>query len=177
MPKKLFKRFFPDHHKVREHQSLRFFGTLLHDPNLWHLNRRSVAGAFAIGLFIAFMPVPFQMVIAAALAIGFRVNLPIAVALVWTTNPITIPPIFVFAYKLGQWVLDTPPVDIDFQLSLEWLMTDMLRIWQPFLLGCLMLGSFASAFGYVGIRLFWRFQIIMHYRRKRRKARRRPDQD
>lgn len=170
MPRHLIRRWFPDYHKVREHRSLQFFGTLLHDPNLWHLNRRSVAGAFAVGLFMAFVPVPFQMVFAAALAILFRVNLPIAVALVWVTNPVTMPPVFYFAYKVGQWVLDTPHVPMHFELSWEWLRTDMLRIWRPFLLGCFILASGSALLGYVGMRLFWRIHVIRRLERKRRRA-------
>ena len=69
MAKKLIRRYLPDPHKIRDHKHLRLFGTLLHDPNLWHLNRRSVSGAFAVGLFMAFVPMPFQMIPAAALAI------------------------------------------------------------------------------------------------------------
>ncbi|MBA1330154.1 ATP-binding protein, partial [Candidatus Endoriftia persephone str. Guaymas] len=94
MPKHLIKRLTPDHEMIRNHRHLQCFGKLLHDANLWHLNRRSAAGAFAVGLFMAFIPVPFQMILAAGAAILFRVNLPLSVALVWVTNPITIPPIF-----------------------------------------------------------------------------------
>lgn len=171
MPKKLLKRLLPDSLTIRNHKSLRFFGTLLHDPNLFHLNRRSVAGAFAVGLFMAFVPVPFQMVIAAALAILLRVNLPIATALVWITNPLTMAPMFFFAYKMGQWVLQTPAMDFNFQLSWEWLKTDMLRIWQPFLLGCLIVSSLSSLLGYIGIRMSWRLSVILQYRDRREKAR------
>ena len=90
----------PDHEKIRQHPQLnKLFGTLLHDPNLLHLNRRSISGAFFIGMFWAFMPMPFQMIPAAALAIYFRTNLPISIGLVWFTNPITIPPFFYFCYK------------------------------------------------------------------------------
>ena len=167
MPKKFFRRVFPDHAKVREHKALQFFGTLLHDPNLWHLNKRSVAGAFAVGLFMAFVPMPFQMAAAAALAILFRVNLPIAVALVWITNPLTMPPIFFSAYKLGQWVLDTPHMAFAFELSWEWLKTDMLRIWRPFLLGCFIMSSTAALAGYVGIRVFWRISVLLRLRERR----------
>jgi len=158
---------------------LQFFGTLLHDPNLWHLNRRSAAGAFAVGLFMAFVPIPFQMAAAAALAILFRVNLPIAVVLVWITNPLTMPAIFFTAYKLGQWVLGTPPMVFTFELSWDWLITDMLRIWRPFLLGCFLMSTTASATGYVVIRVVWRIAVLLRLRERRiaRLARLRRDRD
>ena len=108
MPKKFIKRHAPDKEAIRDHKYMRIFGKLLYDPNLWHLNRRSVSGAFAVGLFWAFIPIPFQMVTAAATAIPARVNLPISVALVWITNPITMPPMFYSTYRVGTWILDEP---------------------------------------------------------------------
>ena len=98
MPKRFLKRYMPKEHDIRNHKHMRYFGKLLHDPNIWHLNRRSVAGAFSVGLFMAMVPVPFQMILAAAAAIPCRVNLPISVGLVWITNPLTMPAIFYFCY-------------------------------------------------------------------------------
>ncbi len=170
MPKKLIKRFMPDHDKIRQHKHLQIFGTLLHDPNLFHLNRRSVAGAFAVGLFNAFVPVPFQMVLAAAAAILCRVNLPIAVALVWLTNPFTMPPIFYFAYRVGLFTLGRHPSDdFHFELSWEWLTDGLGAIWEPFLLGCFICGAVSAAAGYGLIRLAWRYHIVQRIREKERR--------
>jgi uncharacterized protein (DUF2062 family) len=170
MPKKLIKRFTPDHTKIRDHKHLRFFGTLLHDPNLWHMNRRSASGAFAVGLFMAFVPVPFQMLLAAGGAILFRVNLPISVALVWITNPLTMGPMFYAAYRLGAWLLGSSGA-FHFEPSYEWLVTELGAIWEPFLLGCFVAGSLSSLLGYMTIRGLWRLHLVRHY--KERKARRR----
>ena len=180
MAKKLIRRYFPDPHKIRDHKHLRLFGTLLHDPNLWHLNRRSVSGAFAVGLFMAFLPMPFQMIPAAALAILLRVNLPISVALVWLTNPITMPPIFYFCYTIGALVLDTPIRAVEFQISWEWINTELHRVWKPFLLGSLLVGTTCAAVSYFGIRALWRWHVVRDWerrkdRRLRERAAKKPD--
>lgn len=164
MPKKYFKRIMPDHNTIREHKHLQMFGTLLHDPNLWHLNRRSVSGAFAVGLFVAFVPIPFQMLLAAALAIPLRVNLPLSVALVWISNPVTMPPLFYGAYLLGARVLNRPEQPFTFELTWEWLGSGLMHIWEPFLLGCFLVGTAAGILGYVLVRLFWRWHVVKHHR-------------
>jgi uncharacterized protein (DUF2062 family) len=169
MPKHIIKRFTPDHETVRSHKHLQIFGKLLHDPNLWHLNRRSVSGAFAVGLFWAFFPMPFQMVAAAATSIATRVNLPLSVALVWISNPITIPPIFYFTYLVGTWILGEPPQNIEFELSWEWMSSSLAGIWKPLYLGSILCGAVASTLGYVAMRGFWRWNVVCHLRRRREK--------
>ncbi len=173
MPKNFFKRYVPDHRRVREHKHLQVFGDLLHDPNLWHLNRRSVSGAVFIGLFMAFVPVPFQMVLGAAAAILWRKNLPISVGLVWITNPITMPPVFYFAYKLGSWILHRPLHPLHFELSFRWLVTELGAIWEPFLLGCFVLGTLSGLLGAAVVRTLWRLQVMNHFRRKKQQRARR----
>ena len=98
MARKFLKRFFPTPAAIKSNPALHFLGDLLHDPNLFHLNRHSVSVAFFVGIFVAFaLPIPGQMAIAAVAALYFRCNLPISVALVWITNPLTIPFFFYFA--------------------------------------------------------------------------------
>jgi len=163
-PRKIVQRWMPDHRKLRKHQALRCFGRLLHDSALWHLNRHSLAKAFFVGLFCAMLPVPFQMVLAAAGAIAMHANLPIAVALVWLTNPITMPPVFYAAYEFGAWLLQTPEENFQFEASLEWAMHGMLMIWQPFLLGCLVLGLLLGLLGYVSIQWLWRWLVVRRWK-------------
>ncbi len=157
----------PDHHTIRNHKHLQIFGKLLHDGNLWHFNRRTVSGAFAVGIFCAFIPLPSQMIIAAAIAILVRVNLPISVSLVWITNPITMPPMFYAAYKTGTFVLGQEPLTSEYHLSAEWFSEQLHIIWQPFLLGCLICGIFSAILAYMAIRLLWRLHIVQHIKERR----------
>lgn len=166
MPKKLIKRFTPDHETVRNHKHLKIFGKLLHDANLWHLNRRSVSGAFFWGLFWAFIPMPMQMLAAAASAILCRVNLPISVALVWLTNPLTIPPIFYFTYLVGTEVLAQPVTVTDFEPSMAWFESVLGQIWEPLLVGSALCGLVAGVLGYVGMRGFWRWHVMRQFRQR-----------
>lgn len=167
MPKKFIKRYLPNEENLRNSKSLGIFGRLILAPNLWHLNKRSVSGAFAVGLFCAFIPIPFQMVLAIAGALIFRVNLPISVALVWLTNPITIPPIFYFSYLVGAWILDTPVMEIEFALTIEWLTTGLTAIWQPFLLGCFVCGIAAALAGFLIVRILWRWLVLKNWQKRK----------
>lgn len=169
MPRRFLKRIMPDHETMREHPHLRKFGQRLTEPRLWHLNRRSVAGGMALGLFIGLMPILGQMFVAAALAIWLRVNLPIASMAVWVTNPFTVAPIYFYAYKLGAWVLQVPVGQYKFSLSWEWFSHEFLSIWQPLLLGSVILGIVAAILGIVVVRIGWRLIVIRSWLQRARK--------
>jgi uncharacterized protein (DUF2062 family) len=167
MPKHLIRKYAPDHEKLKEHKYLRLFGRLLHDPNLFHLNRRSVSGAFFVGMLCAFTPVFPQMLTSAALAIVLRVNLPISVALVWLTNPVTIPPIFYGCYLVGLWVLQQPATISQFQMSPEWLESVIDEIWMPLLVGGVLMGLVSGIISYLLVRGYWRWHVVRHLQRRR----------
>jgi len=166
MPKKFFKRYSPDPKRIKDTPGLGFLGARLHQPSLWHFNRHSVARAFAIGLFCTWIPFPFQSLIAATGAFYFRANLALSVALVFITNPITIPPMFYFAYQLGNLILGVESLPFDIELSWDWLMNSLGLIWQPLFLGSFLLGLFSSMLGYLSIQLIWRKNV-----RNRQKSR------
>ncbi len=167
--KKLLRSFMPDHHSLRQYRALAFLGNLLHDPQIFHLTRHSAAGGMAAGLFCAFFPIPGHMIFAAIAAIGFRVNLPVAVAAVWVTNPITIPPIFYLAYRLGSAFLDNPVEPVKFEFTLDWLGTTFVHIWPPLVTGSLILAITSAALGYFSVRLLWRLAVVMKVLERRRR--------
>jgi len=113
--------------------------------------------------------VPFQMLFAAMAAVPCRANLPISIALVWLTNPITMPPLFYFAYLVGAGTLGYDPQIFQFELSLAWFSNGLAQIWKPFLLGCLILGASSALLGYTGIRLFWRYHVIQELKKRRKR--------
>jgi uncharacterized protein (DUF2062 family) len=170
MARKFLKRFLPSQAIIKKHPSLQFLGGLLHDPNLFHLNRHSVSVAFFVGIFVAFaFPLPGQMAVAALGAFLFRCNLPISVALVWITNPLTIPFCFYIAYVLGCFVLQIPPEKFQFELSWEWAFNELERLLPPFLVGSVFLGFILGALGYFGMQLFWRLQVAHTWEKRLRK--------
>lgn len=167
MARKWLRKHLPSPEQVRANKSLDFLGTLLHDANLWHLNRRSVAGGVAVGLFFCYIPIPMQMLQAALVAIALRVNLPIAVSVVWVTNPITIPPMFYIAYSVGAFILGTEPQAFEFQFSLNWLFMELGARWRPFLLGCLVMATLCSLTGLALTRFLWRLHLLQRIKERR----------
>ncbi|MCB1698218.1 MAG: DUF2062 domain-containing protein [Pseudomonadales bacterium] len=171
MPKKALKSLMPSAARIREIKSLHVLGDWIYATNLWHLNRYSASMAFFVGLFVAFMPIPGQMPVAALLALLLRCNLPISICLVWITNPLTMPALFFMAYQVGALIINVPLAPMAFELSFDWLGSQLAHIWQPFLLGCLICGLFFGCLGYFVVSLLWRWRVSVHWReRKRRRA-------
>lgn len=168
MPRKFIKRYMPEPEKIRQQKSLGFLAKYLADPGLWTLTRDSVAGAFSVGLFLAFLPLPFQMLLAAMLAIFFRVNLPISVGMVWVTNPITMPPVFYGCYLLGAWILDIPPATPS-EGILDWISSKFGVIWKPLLLGCFIASVTAATLSNIAVRLVWRWHVSSTWVKRQRK--------
>lgn len=176
--RKLLRRFLPNHETVRENRWLRpFSNTLLH-PRLWHLNRHSVAGAVAVGLFCGLVPGPFQMPSSALCCVLFRVNLPLALLTTLYTNPLTLVPLYILAFNLGAWVMGgehvftAPPEMSGMDLSgwLAALGSWMVSLGKPLALGLILLAATLSLCGYFAVRAAWRVWLIRswHSRKARR---------
>lgn len=172
MPKKLMKRISPNPETLKAHPHLKHFGEILQNPNLWHLNRRSAAGAVAVGLFCAWMPIPFQMLLASIIAMIVSVNLPLSVALVWISNPITMPPLFYAAYRLGAFILNQPLMEFNFELSYQWIINALETIAPALFLGSLIIGVTCSFVGYFLTRWAWRYSMTRKWKKRQQSQKR-----
>ena len=168
MPKKILRNFTPSREKIRSIKGLHVLGDWVYASNLWHLNRYSASMAFLVGLFVAFLPIPGQTVVAAAGAVLLRCNLPLSVALVFVTNPFTMPPLFFIAYKIGALIIGVPVQHTEFELSSYWLGSSLSQVWKPFLLGCLICGLFFGCVGYVTVSQLWRLHVVRNWQRRKR---------
>ncbi|MDA0790682.1 MAG: DUF2062 domain-containing protein [Proteobacteria bacterium] len=161
----------PSREALRKIRSLRFLGGMLFQPNLWHFNRYSVSVAAFVGVFCCFLPIPFQMVPCVLMCVWLRCNVPVSVALVWVSNPITMPPMFYFTYRLGAMILGEPE-RIDAKLSLTTISQQIYLIWQPLFLGSILAGLCLGSLAFVTVRLYWRWKVSRYWaQRKARKPR------
>ena len=101
MPRRLFKTLSRQRHRWKQRWFMRPFRLLLEHPAYWTLNRRSVTRAFALGLFISFVPLPVHIIVATAAALLLRLNVPAAIAGTFLANPLTMVPMYIVAYWVG----------------------------------------------------------------------------
>jgi len=160
MPKKMLRSFLPHPAQLVSRRGLKWLAPFVEDSNLFHLNRQSVSMAFAVGIFCAFLPLPGQMIIAALIALVLRCNLPLAVILIWISNPLTMGPMFYLTYSFGRWLLGSPPMDFSLQLSWEWFRAQGSHLIGPLVLGSLITGLVCGAAGYFIILGLWRWQVM-----------------
>ena len=162
--KNRLQKMIPDKESIRRNKGLRPIRHLLGRANLWSVNRKTVSLAVSIGLFAAFIPVPSQMLLAAIFAVWMKANLPISVATVWVSNPLTMGPMFYFCYKLGAWLLDLQLAAGEVEWSIGWLSDNAGKIGYPFLLGCLVCSWVSAISGFVIVRVFWNFMVISKWK-------------
>jgi len=126
------------------------------------MTRRSVPRAVALGLFVGVI-IPFMhTAIAAVLAIPLRANVAIAAAFTLIINPLTIPPMYYAAYRIGSWELHNdarlmnPATAQQFSSELSRLLFWIHHASGPIAVGVLSIAAGAALLGYAGAALAWR---------------------
>ena len=106
---------------------------------------------------------PMQMAAVLLFMPIFRFNVPIALAMCWLSNPITMPPMYYVEYELGSFLLGIKPEPV--QLTLEWFSTNMHAIFIPLYFGTLIFSIVGSISAYFIVNYFWKLSA---YRDKKK---------
>ncbi|MFT6005224.1 MAG: hypothetical protein ACI9SX_000180 [Pseudoalteromonas tetraodonis] len=157
------RKLLPTAKEIQQYRYLHIFGDTLKQPELWTFNRQSTAKGIAIGLFCAFLPMPFEMVPAIFIAAMIRGNLPFAIAGVWLSNPFTWVPLYTPCYLLGAKIIGIEPVALS-QITILKLGWHYVALW----LGCLIIGITLSVSAHFIVSFVWRSQVRQRWKRQRR---------
>jgi uncharacterized protein (DUF2062 family) len=156
------KNRVPTRESFETHRLLRPLAPHLGHPSLWRLNRRSVPRGVALGLFVAVIIPVMHTIVAAVLAIPTRANVAVAALFTLVVNPLTIPPLYYAAYRLGWWELhhDAPLVN---HAAAERFSSELSRLlfWiheasGSIAVGVLTIAVSSALIGYLAAALVWR---------------------
>jgi uncharacterized protein len=168
------KSITPDRGFLEKHWCLKHFTAVMLDRQCWTFNRSSVTRAFALGLFIAFIPptplLPVHLVTCALLGIYLRLNLPVMFATVFVSNPFTWLPQVAGSLWVGAKLLGLDLMPFLHAISHQTFRAEMSLLWAPLLLGALVLGLIAAASGYVLAQAVWRARVVYQLRRRRARS-------
>jgi len=171
--KRWLQSITPDRSTLEQHWCLKHFTAIMLDRRCWAFNRASVSRSFALGLFIAFIPptpLPVHLTACALLGVLFRLNLPVLIATVFISNPLTWVPQVAGSLWVGAKLLGWDLMPFLHAISHHTLWADMGMLWPPLLLGALVLGLIAAACGYVLAQAAWRARVLLQLRRRRARS-------
>jgi len=117
------------------------------------VNRKAVTRGLLVGIFWGFIPMPFQMLAVLATTPLFRFNVPLAISMVWLSNPITMPFMYYMEYITGCFALGIEPVSV--KLSMEWFDKNFKNILIPLYVGTAFYSIGVSAVVYFIINISW----------------------
>ena len=120
-------------------------------------NRKMVSKAVFIGLFIAFIPMPMQMLAVIAVMPFTRFNVPIALAMCWLSNPFTMPPMYYMEYLTRSFILGTEIAPVE--ITLEWFSDNIGNIFIPLYVGAAFYSIISSSLAYYLVNHFWRSSV------------------
>ncbi len=118
------------------------------------VNRKMISRAVLVGMFIAMIPMPMQMLAVILVAPFFRFNVPLGISLVWITNPFTMPVIYYVEYLTGNFLLMQDGVS-DIVLTMDWFKENIGDIFIPLYVGTAFYSVIFSVGGYYLVNWLW----------------------
>lgn len=165
-----WKKRLPKREDILNSRLMRPFARHFGHGALWHLNRRSVARGVAVGMFFAFLTPVAQTLFAAMASVPLRANVAVAALATFITNPITTPPILIFAHTIGMRTLRFFGLDDEHREVVR----SLSSLWSeaPVILGATAIGLFtlavvAAVLSYIVVDLIWRWRLSQRWRNRR----------
>ena len=156
------RQWSPSKKEIQEYRYIHIFGDTLKQPELWTFNRTSSAKGIAIGLFCAFLPMPFEIIPAIFIATALGGNLPLSMVGIWLSNPVTWIPLYTPCYFLGAKIIGLELIPIN-QISILELGWHYVALW----LGCLIVGLIVGFASHFLISYIWAAQVRQRWSRRR----------
>jgi len=133
-------------------------------------SRKMVSRAVFLGLFIAFIPMPFQMALVLAFMPLFKFNVPIALSMCWLSNPFTMPFMYYMEYKTGVNLLGMDSIEV--HMTLDWFTQNLDKIFVPLYVGTAFYSIFGSAIAYYLVNYFWKSSVhkdkAIHFKKRKK---------
>jgi len=152
-------------------------GTSSPSPRWWSTGLLAFSGAginaFSLGLLIAFVPptplLPLHLTLCLVLGIVFRLNLPVLFATVFISNPLTWFPQVACSVWVGAKLMGLNLMPMLHGLSHRTFRAQIHQLWEPLMLGALVLGICAAARATCSRNALWRGRVIYRLHRRARR--------
>ena len=131
------------------------------------VNRKSITRGLLVGIFWAFIPMPMQMLAVVLSTPILKFNVPIAIAAVWLSNPVTMPFMYYIEYLTGSYLLDTTSLHVE--LTVGWFKSHIDDIFIPLYVGAIFYSITISLSVYYAINWLWIKSVHQDRRHQKRK--------
>ncbi|NOX14802.1 MAG: DUF2062 domain-containing protein [Epsilonproteobacteria bacterium] len=131
------------------------------------VNRKAITRGLLIGIFWGFIPMPFQMLAVLAMTPIARFNVPIAISMVWLSNPITMPFMYYMEYLTGAFILRKPHLSVE--LNMHWFQSNLENIFVPLYTGTLFYAIIVSIAVFYSVNWLWIRSVKTEKRHAKRK--------
>jgi len=138
------------------------------------INRRSVTQGVAVGLFWGFIPMPMQMLAVVATTPFIKFNVPIAISMVWLSNPFTMPPMYYMEYLTGNFILGQEGIN-NIELTMEWFKTNLGDIFIPLYVGTAFYSVIVTGIIYLILNRLWVHSVKNEKEEKEKQRRERKE--
>ena len=152
--------------KTTKHPKIKNFLKKTKIPNQYFAtNKKMISKGVLIGLVIAFIPMPMQMAFVLTIIPFTKFNVPIALAMCWLSNPLTMPLMYYIEYLTGAYIMGIETQNI--KITIDWFMQNIDNIFIPLYIGTAFYSIFISTSIYMIINFLWNSSVKKERNKKR----------